>query len=105
MSFKTEQEKFWASDFGTEYTQRNGICNIPSRIARFAEVLKNTQGVNSFLELGANVGSNLIAIKKDGSTVMIKKDYLDLEQMHGIDYSDRKLYISFVDTKYEKRFF
>lgn len=44
---------------------------------------------------------DLIAIKKDGSTVMIKKDYLDLEQMHGIDYSDGKLYISFVDTKYE----
>lgn len=91
MSFKNEQENFWASDFGTEYTQRNGICNIPSRIARFAEVLKNTQDVNSFLELGANVGSNLIAIKNLKPDARItaleinKQAYNQLKELDGVE--------------------
>lgn len=63
MVFKTAQEDFWASNFGKEYTERNGYCKIPSRIAIFADVFKKTEDVTSILELGANVGSNVLAIK------------------------------------------
>ena len=97
MSFKTEQEKFWASDFGTEYKQMNGICNKPSRIARFEKVIKNTQGVNSFLELGANVGSNLIAIKNLKPNAKItaleinKQAYNQLKELDGVEATNSSI--------------
>lgn len=63
MNYQTEQEKFWAGDFGDEYTDRNADHNIvTSNYAFFAKVLSKTIGVNSLLELGANRGLNLLAI-------------------------------------------
>ena len=63
MNYQTEQEKFWAGDFGDEYTDRNADQNIvTSNYAFFAKVLSKTIGVNSLLELGANRGLNLLAL-------------------------------------------
>lgn len=62
--FKTEQEEFWAGEFGDDYSYRNiGKNWIASNTALFAKVLKNTQNVESVFEFGANIGLNLMALK------------------------------------------
>jgi spore coat polysaccharide biosynthesis protein SpsF len=63
--FATEQEDFWAGQFGDEYTQRNvGAHWVASNIALFAKVLARTEKVGSVLELGANLGLNLQALRQ-----------------------------------------
>ena len=60
---KTEQEKFWAGEFGTEYSDRNVGANIlASNIALFAYIFKRTLKLNSVIEFGANIGLNLRAL-------------------------------------------
>lgn len=40
MNFQTEQEKFWATEFGNEYLDRNkGEPLIASNIALFSKIL------------------------------------------------------------------
>lgn len=64
MTFKTEQEAFWAGKFGTEYIQRNqGDALLASNLNFFAEALRTARGLNSCIEFGANIGMNLKAIK------------------------------------------
>lgn len=64
MSFKTEQEAFWAGNFGTEYIQRNqGDALLASNLAFFAKALHQARGVKSCIEFGANIGMNLKALK------------------------------------------
>lgn len=63
MSYKTEQENFWAGDFGNEYIKRNrGEEFLSSKIAIFRDVLKYEK-IESCLEFGANIGLNLQAVK------------------------------------------
>lgn len=62
--FVTEQEKFWAEEFGDEYTDRNQDQNIlASNIALFSKILNLTNKVASVMEIGANIGLNLSAIR------------------------------------------
>ena len=62
--FKTEQERFWAGNFGNEYIDRNKNEQLISgNIALFAKILACTENVRSVFEFGANIGLNLIAIK------------------------------------------
>ena len=62
--FYTEQESFWAGFFGDNYTLRNSEKKwIASNTAFFSRVLNRTQGIKSVLELGANRGLNLQALK------------------------------------------
>jgi len=64
MTFKTEQEAFWAGDFGTEYIQRNqGDALLASNINFFAKALRAARGVKTCIEFGANIGMNLKALK------------------------------------------
>ena len=61
---KTEQESFWASDFGDHYIQRNRSDQLlASNLQFFSYALRSVQSVQSCLELGANVGMNLKALK------------------------------------------
>ena len=61
---KTEQEQFWAGQFGDEYIDRNPKSEtIASRIALFAKVFARTQSIHSVIEFGSNIGSNLKAIQ------------------------------------------
>ncbi|KAI9135244.1 pseudaminic acid biosynthesis-associated methylase [Acaryochloris sp. CCMEE 5410] len=63
-SFKTDQEVFWAGQFGDDYVDRNnGADAIAANIALFSKILSRTDQVNSVLELGANLGLNLHALK------------------------------------------
>ena len=64
MTFKTEQEAFWAGDFGTEYIQRHqGDALLASNLDFFAKALRSTRNVKTCIEFGANIGMNLKALK------------------------------------------
>ena len=64
MSFKTDQENFWASDFGKNYIDRNkGKKLMASNLNFFTRVLKNTHGIKTCIEFGANIGMNIKALK------------------------------------------
>lgn len=61
--FKTEQEEFWAGDFGDAYAARNASSHLlAANLAFFSRVLERTGPVTSVSELGANVGMNLRAL-------------------------------------------
>lgn len=63
MTFKTEQEAFWAGDFGTEYIQRNqGDMLLASNLDFFTKALRQARGIESCIEFGANIGMNLKAL-------------------------------------------
>lgn len=65
MSYQTEQEKFWATDFGNEYPSRNeGELLIASNIALFSKILRSAPTVKSVAELGCNIGLNLSALSR-----------------------------------------
>lgn len=62
--FKTEQENFWAGEFGSNYIERNiGHDSLASNLSFFSHALKSAKKIESCLELGANVGMNLQALK------------------------------------------
>jgi pseudaminic acid biosynthesis-associated methylase len=64
MTFKTDQEAFWAGEFGTEYIQRNqGDALLASNLDFFARALHAARGVKTAIEFGANIGMNLKALK------------------------------------------
>ncbi len=63
-TYKTEQEEFWAGDFGSEYIQRNqGDALLASNLNFFAKALAQAKGITSCIEFGANIGMNLKALK------------------------------------------
>lgn len=62
MAFQTEQEKFWAGEFGSEYIERNKL--LPQVFAASSNLwssilsrMKETP--KSILEFGTNIGNNL----------------------------------------------
>lgn len=62
--FKTEQENFWATEFGDDYTGRNSYEKLlPTYIHTWSKILDKTNGIKSCIEFGANIGINLMAIK------------------------------------------
>jgi len=65
MNFKTQQEGFWAGEFGDSYIQRNKSEDyLAANIALFAEILKSTNNIRSAIEFGSNVGLSLKAINQ-----------------------------------------
>jgi len=61
--YKTEQEAFWAGQFGDDYIARNQSEQLlAGNLAFFSQVLNRTRGVTSVLEMGANIGMNLRAL-------------------------------------------
>lgn len=65
MTYKTEQEQFWASEFGDEYVDRNNNLKLlAGKINIFSKVLSKTKNVKSIIEFGSNIGLNLKAIKQ-----------------------------------------
>lgn len=64
MEFNSEQEKFWATDFGTDYIDRNqGDALLASNLNFFSQALRVAQRPTSCIEFGANIGMNLKALK------------------------------------------
>ena len=64
MGYKTEQEEFWAGEFGTAYISRNISSEyLASNLNFFSRVFKQVGRPSSLIEFGANVGMNLRAIQ------------------------------------------
>lgn len=62
--FFTNQENFWAGEFGDSYGSRNsGPLLEASNRWFFAQALRRAGPISSVLELGANVGLNIRAIE------------------------------------------
>ena len=62
--YKTEQEGFWAGDFGTKYIERNESLELlASNLNFFSKSLARAGQISSCLEFGANIGMNLKALK------------------------------------------
>jgi len=63
-NYGTPQEEFWAGEFGTQYIERNKSPELlAANLEFFSRVLKQAGRLASCLELGANVGMNLRALK------------------------------------------
>lgn len=64
MAYKTEQEAFWAGEFGSEYIARNtGDQLLAANLDFFAKALARTRSLSSCIEFGANIGMNLKALQ------------------------------------------
>lgn len=64
-NYQTEQEKFWAGEFGNEYTTRNsGPQIIAARTALWSRMLARTSGIGRILEFGANLGRNIHSLRR-----------------------------------------
>lgn len=64
--FRTEQEAFWAGDFGNDYISRNEDLPewLSAQLFFFARALEKLRPAPaSICELGANIGLNLRALK------------------------------------------
>lgn len=65
MKYKTNQEDFWAGDFGDNYIDRNRSEEyLAANTALFSEIFKSTSGISSAIEFGANIGLSLQAIRR-----------------------------------------
>jgi len=61
--FKTEQEEFWAGEFGNEYIGRNNSKELlASNLNFFTKALHSAKNFNTCIEFGANIGMNLKAL-------------------------------------------
>lgn len=71
--FKTDQENFWAENFGNEYIERNqGAQLLASNLNFFSKALAQAGQIKSCLEFGANIGMNLHALKLLYPSVQLK---------------------------------
>lgn len=99
MNYKTEQEKFWASEeWGKEYIERNSYSLVKNNIGFFSKILNRTAGIKSIIEFGSNIGLNLIALKNllpdaKYAAIEINKDACaELEKLGFINIYNQSLF-------------
>ncbi|MHB1059077.1 MAG: pseudaminic acid biosynthesis-associated methylase [Rhodanobacter sp.] len=64
MNYKTEQEAFWAGEFGSDYIARNSSSALlASNLAFFAKALDKARQLSTCIEFGANTGMNIRALQ------------------------------------------
>ena len=88
--FETEQERFWADEFGEKYIDRNrGREIIASNISLFSKVFARATHVHSIIEFGSNIGLNLIAIHQllpDAELSAVEINAKAVKELKKIDY-------------------
>lgn len=63
--YKTDQEAFWAGQFGNDYQARNrSAALVGGNLRLFARILGTCGPIGSVIEFGANIGMNLLALKQ-----------------------------------------
>lgn len=105
---KTEQEKFWSSDFGNSYTKRTHEKRkyFTTRIKMWSEILLNTSDIKSVFEIGSNTGINMDVInflmnkKIDTNGIEINKKAFTLAKKNKHKVKN----ISVLDYKPKKKF-
>lgn len=79
-NYLTPQEEFWAGEFGRAYIGRNDSQDLlASNVHFFANALKQAPRISSCLELGANIGMNLQALKVLYPSMVLKGVEINLE--------------------------
>lgn len=64
-NFTTEQEAFWAGQFGDDYIARNRSAKLfAANLHFFSRIVEHLPGVSSVIEYGANIGMNLRALRQ-----------------------------------------
>jgi spore coat polysaccharide biosynthesis protein SpsF len=90
--YKTEQEAFWAGDFGHEYVKRNAGCDIVAgNLALFSKIIRAAGKVASVMEFGANIGMNLIALRQllpSAELAGVEINATAAAQLKGLGYVD-----------------
>ena len=88
-NFKTEQENFWAGEFGDAYVDRNKSAQLlAANITFFAGIFKRTYNVTSVIEFGANIGMNMHALNRilvDAKLSAVEINANACEQLNQID--------------------
>ena len=70
MTYRTEQEDFWAGDFGVGYIDRNNSEQLLYfKVAMWTRMLRAAHSVTSIRELGCNIGLNLVALRRLNPTI------------------------------------
>jgi pseudaminic acid biosynthesis-associated methylase len=65
MTHSTDQENFWAGEFGEQYIARNNSAELlTSKMIMWSKMLRSAHNITSIHELGCNIGLNLVAIKQ-----------------------------------------
>jgi len=63
--YKTEQEQFWAGEFGDAYAERNaGAARVDAVASLFESILSRVPAPGSVIEFGANIGLNIQALRR-----------------------------------------
>lgn len=108
-NYKTEQENFWASEFGDDYIDRNkGAELLSCNLAYFSSILSAPiRGLESVMEFGANIGMNMLPLRKLlpnaklAAVEINKKAYEALSKIEGVkSYNDSILDFE-TDEKYD----
>jgi spore coat polysaccharide biosynthesis protein SpsF len=108
-NYKTEQEKFWASDFGDEYVDRNkDETLLASKLSAFSGMIEATSTpVKSVIEFGSNIGLNLLALKrllpkaKMSAVEINKKAFSMLSQIEGVKAFNESILEFETEEKYD----
>lgn len=80
MNYLTEQEEFWAGNFGLDYMNRNqGEEMVRQNVNLFSKILRYAPEATSIAELGCNIGMNLIALKRISMNFKLRGYEINLE--------------------------
>ena len=105
--YKTQQENFWAQDFGDDYIERNqGSQLLASNLIFFSKALKQAGKVNTCIEFGANIGMNLQALKLLYPKIELKGIEINKkasEQLKNIIGENNVINTSIFDFEFEKK--
>ncbi len=104
MSYKSEQENFWAGEFGKEYINRNTLEALtPGRLSLFSRILSRTHGVKSIIEFGANIGANLNALHQilpDAELKAVEINEVAAQTLKSYPWMTKVTHGSFVDQDF-----
>ncbi|MEI6377735.1 MAG: pseudaminic acid biosynthesis-associated methylase [bacterium] len=64
MKYQTYQEEFWAGTFGDDIQRNQDKTITATNISLFSRILAHTRNIRSVIELGSNIGLNLVAISQ-----------------------------------------
>ena len=73
MAFESEQEKFWAGEFGSDYIERNSSDSLlTSKMVMWARMLRAASCITSVTEFGCNIGLNLLALHRLNTELVLE---------------------------------
>lgn len=104
--YKTEQEKFWAGEFGDEYNKRTLLLSnvLQNRLIKWRKILSSIKILKSCIEFGPNVGYNIMALERlfpslNRTGVEInEKACLELKKIDNIEIINSSI-LNFTPTK------